>query len=155
MKSLFKKILGRIFNWLEVPGDLYLSGKYKYYRGSSVFPARNAHMLNIHPGISLHDALFNVWAPIIIEEGVGVAHQVMFITGGHKVGEFGSQSEVLPQGPILIKKNAWIGSRAIILGNVTIGTGSIIGAGSVVTKSVPNYEIWAGNPARLIRKLRL
>lgn len=111
-------------------------------------------MLNIHDQVSLHDTFFNVWAPITIEEGVSVAHQVMFLTGGHRINEFGVQGEVLPRGPIVVKRNAWIGSRAIILGNVTIGTGSIIGAGSVVTKSVPDYEMWAGNPARLVRKLR-
>jgi acetyltransferase-like isoleucine patch superfamily enzyme len=154
VKKIFKRILGKITNWIEAPGDLYLNERYKYNRGSSIFPARNAHMLDIHPQVSLHDVLFNVWAPITIEAGVGIAHQVMFLTGGHKIDEFGAKSEVIPRGPIVVKKNAWIGSRAIILGNVTIGRGSIIGAGSVVTKSVPDYEMWAGNPARLIRKLR-
>ena len=42
--------------------------------------------------------------------------------------------------------------RAIILSEVHIKTGAVIGAGSIVTKDVGPYEIWAGNPARLIRK---
>ena len=45
-----------------------------------------------------------------------------------------------------------IGSNATILGNITIGDGAMIGAGSVVTKNVPAGEIWAGNPARKMRK---
>lgn len=58
----------------------------------------------------------------------------------------------LPKSKLEIKDNVWIGARAIILGNVrTIGTGAIIGAGSVVTKPVPDYTIVAGNPARIIR----
>ena len=58
----------------------------------------------------------------------------------------------LPKSKLEIKDNVWIGARAIILGNVrTIGTGAIIGAGSVVTKPVPDYAIVAGNPARIIR----
>lgn len=41
---------------------------------------------------------------------------------------------------------------AIVMAGVEIGVGSVVGAGSVVTKDIPPYEIWAGNPARLIRK---
>lgn len=55
--------------------------------------------------------------------------------------------------PVLIKKNAFIGAFSIVLKGVTIGENSIVGAGSVVTKSVPDNEIWAGNPAKFIRKI--
>lgn len=55
--------------------------------------------------------------------------------------------------PVIIEHDAFIGARCLILKGVTIGAGSIIGAGSVVTRSVPAGEIWAGNPARFIRKI--
>ena len=55
--------------------------------------------------------------------------------------------------PVLIKNNAFIGAHSIILKGVTIGENSIIGAGSVVTKSVPDNQIWAGNPAKFIRNI--
>lgn len=55
--------------------------------------------------------------------------------------------------PIVIKDNAFIGAHSIILKGVTIGENSIIGAGSVVTKSVPDNQIWAGNPAKFIRNI--
>lgn len=48
--------------------------------------------------------------------------------------------------------DVWIGSRAIVKAGVKIGDGAVIGMGSVVTKDIPAYEIWAGNPARFIRK---
>ena len=54
--------------------------------------------------------------------------------------------------PVIIENDVFIGAHCIILKGVTIGEGSIIGAGSVVTKSVPAGEIWAGNPAHFIRK---
>ncbi len=54
---------------------------------------------------------------------------------------------------VTIGNNVWIGSRAIILKGVQIGTGSIIGAASVVTSDVPENVIFAGSPARLVQHL--
>lgn len=54
---------------------------------------------------------------------------------------------------MVIEDNVFIGARCIILKGVTIGENSIVGAGSVVTKSIPANEIWAGNPAKFIRKI--
>jgi acetyltransferase-like isoleucine patch superfamily enzyme len=57
--------------------------------------------------------------------------------------------------PINICSNVFIGARSIILKGVTIGEGAVIGAGSVVTHDVPSYTIYAGNPARFVKKLEL
>ena len=57
--------------------------------------------------------------------------------------------------PIHIKQGAFIGAHSIILKGVTIGKKSVVGAGSVVTHSIPDGEIWAGNPAKFIRKLEI
>ncbi|HEY8900000.1 MAG TPA: acyltransferase [Chthoniobacterales bacterium] len=61
--------------------------------------------------------------------------------------------EQRPRSPIVIKKGAWIGARVIVLKGVTIGEGAVIGAGSVVTKDVPDWTVAAGNPARVIREI--
>lgn len=53
---------------------------------------------------------------------------------------------------LIIEDDVWIGSNAIILGGVTIGRGSVIGAGTVVTKSVPPYSLVVGNPGKVIKK---
>jgi maltose O-acetyltransferase len=58
-----------------------------------------------------------------------------------------------PKGHIEIDDDVWIGRNVTILpGCKHIGTGSVIGACSVVTKNIPEYEIWAGNPAKMIKK---
>jgi acetyltransferase-like isoleucine patch superfamily enzyme len=54
---------------------------------------------------------------------------------------------------ISIGNNVSIGSNATILGNITIGENSLVGAGSVVTDDIPPSQIWAGNPAKMIRTL--
>lgn len=51
-----------------------------------------------------------------------------------------------------IGNDVWIGSNCLIKGGVKIGDGAVVGMGSVVTHDIPPYEIWAGNPAKLIRK---
>ena len=56
-------------------------------------------------------------------------------------------------GPVRIADKSWIGFNATILEGVTIGEGAIIGAESVVTKNIPPFTIWGGNPARFIREL--
>lgn len=54
-------------------------------------------------------------------------------------------------GKVIVFSDVWIGANAIIMSGVTIGVGSVVGAGSVVTHDIPPYEIWAGNPAKKIR----
>lgn len=53
----------------------------------------------------------------------------------------------------VVKKGASVGANATILAGTTIGENAMVGAGSVVTKDVPAGEVWAGNPARFLRKV--
>lgn len=58
-----------------------------------------------------------------------------------------------PSAPVIIEENVWLGARVIVLPGVTIGTGSVIGAGSVVARSIPSRSLAVGVPARVIRSL--
>ena len=62
--------------------------------------------------------------------------------------------EIHSKGPVFIGDNVWIGDKATILPNVTIGKGSIIAANAVVTKDVPEYSVVAGVPARIIKTIK-
>lgn len=63
------------------------------------------------------------------------------------------ERNVISKGPVIIEDNVWIGDKATILPGVRIGTGVIIAANAVVTKSVPAYTMVAGNPAHVVKKL--
>ena len=86
---------------------------------------------------------------IYIEDEAKIAMNVSLITNNHDFYD----REILTIKDIRIKKNAWIGSGAIILPGITIGENAIVGAGSVVTHDVPDNTVVAGNPARIIKEL--
>jgi len=97
------------------------------------------------------------------EASLSIGNYVVFgpsptiITGDHRtdvIGEFMyNVEEKSPESdlPVVIEDDVWMGARVIILKGVTIGRGSVIAAGSVVTKSFPPYSIIGGVPARLIK----
>jgi acetyltransferase-like isoleucine patch superfamily enzyme len=82
----------------------------------------------------------------LIAPGVFITDHNHNIRGIGRIAEQGCISA-----PVHIGDDVWIGASAIILPGVTIGNGSVVGAGAVVTKSIPSLEIWAGVPARCIR----
>lgn len=90
-----------------------------------------------------------VWDGITIEDNVFVGSNVTFT------------NDLFPRSKVhdvklyktLIKRGASIGANSTILGGVIIGENAMIGAGSVVTKDIPDNELWLGNPARFIRKI--
>lgn len=58
---------------------------------------------------------------------------------------------VTSKGGIVVENNVWVGANCVVLDGVTIGEGSVIGAGSIVTKSIPPYSIAVGNPCKVIK----
>ncbi len=95
------------------------------------------------------DCVFDTNFPedIIIEEGVRVTTGCVLLTHFMEPSD-GSYY----RGKIIIKKKAYLGCRTIVCKPVTIGENAIVGAGSVVTKDIPANEVWAGNPAKFIRR---
>lgn len=81
-----------------------------------------------------------------------VSTSPVFCKGRNCLRKNFSNEEFNPYITTKIGNDVWIGQAALIKSGVNIGDGAIIGMGSVVTKDIPPYEIWAGNPARLIRK---
>src|SRR4030042_1374990 len=95
---------------------------------------------------------------VTIEDEVFIGHNVTFINDKYPKATNGGKrlqtEEDWTVQPILVKWGASIGSGATILCNVEIGENAIVGANSLVTKNVPANSIVAGNPAKLIRRIK-
>ncbi len=89
---------------------------------------------------------------ITLEDNVFVGPNVQLITENHP--EQPDKRRNVYTKPILIKQGTWIGAGAIVLPGVTIGQNSIVAAGAIVTKDVPDNTIVAGTPARTIRNIK-
>lgn len=96
---------------------------------------------------------FNIRKRITVGNDCLIASGVRFIDGDHGTA-VGTPMRLQPatEGEIRIQDDVWIGVNAVILKGVTIGQGAIIGAGAVVTRSVPSLTIVGGIPAREIRR---
>ena len=92
-------------------------------------------------------------APVKIGSNTFIGPNVQIYTPEHPL-DYKTRNKGLEWAkPITIGENCWLGGSVIILAGVTIGNGSVIGAGSVVTKDIPKNSLTVGNPARVIRTI--
>ncbi|MBR7086069.1 MAG: sugar O-acetyltransferase [Prevotella sp.] len=89
---------------------------------------------------------------ITIEDDVFIGPQCVLATEYHP--ENPETRHSLLTKPIVVKRNAWLGANVTVLAGVTIGENTIVAAGSVVTKDVPDNMVVAGSPARVIREIK-
>ncbi|GAB2668109.1 sugar O-acetyltransferase [Flavihumibacter cheonanensis] len=99
------------------------------------------------------DCVFLDLGGITIEDNVMLAPRVSLLSEGHPVSP--AERHGLVPGKIHIRKNAWIGANATILPGVTIGENSIVAAGAVVNKDVPDNTVVAGIPAKVIKTIAI
>jgi acetyltransferase-like isoleucine patch superfamily enzyme len=92
-------------------------------------------------------------APVRIGHGVRIGHDVTLLTVNHAIGSESLRSGISEFQGIEIGNGTWIASRVTVLPNVRLGAGSVVAAGAVVTRDVPDNTLVAGVPARIIRTL--
>jgi len=155
------RALGCSTSQLDVSGPCVIHGGGKFIVGKNVSIRATPRLpveLYCAPGatITLHDNCFlnqGTHIACVREVSIGedslIADQAMIMdTDFHAVGDAETMSA-----PIVIERGAWLGARAIILKGVTIGEGTIVGAGAVVARSIPSRAIAVGNPAQVVRTL--
>ena len=111
-----------------------------------------ADHLRVGNAVSIN-AFVHIWAQggVTIGDSTLIASHVAITSLTHGTTAK-TYSESLVSKPVVIGSNVWIGSHAVVLPGITIGNGAIVGAGSVVTRDVPDGDIVAGVPAVSIRK---
>lgn len=141
------------------------SRKIRQFCAKLILGERCGDWVNIEPGVHFGDDVKigfgsgvgkngTVANGVTIGQYVMIGQEVLMITSNHRFDRLdipmGHQG-MAEMKPIVIGDDVWIGARVTILPGVHIGNGCVIGAGSVVTKNIPDYEIWGGNPAHYIR----
>jgi maltose O-acetyltransferase len=91
--------------------------------------------------------------PVTIGDRVQIASAVQFLAADHPL-DVETRASGLENGrPIAVEDDAWIGGGAVLCPGVTVGRGSVVGAGSVVTRDIPPGVVAVGNPCRVLRDL--
>jgi len=91
-------------------------------------------------------------APLIIGNHTSLASEVMIYNDEHNINSPNYENSF---GPVTIGDYVFVGPRAIILPGVRIGKGAVVAAGAVVTKDIPDFEVWGGIPAQKISDRKL
>ena len=107
--------------------------------------------------VGSHSNIRAAGGEVFIGSNAKIGQHVSLIASNHTISESSKVNNILwdeTKTGIFIGQNVWIGAGVIILPGCKIGDNSVIGAGSVVTKCVPSYEMWGGVPARKIRSIR-
>ena len=138
LQAVVKELLGKCENaWINPP--FYCDYGFNIEVGRNLFINYNCTILDV--------------AKVNIGDNVLIAPNVSIYTAGHPLHADTRKTGYEYGIPVTIGDNVWIGGNSIIMPGVTVGCNSVIGAGSVVTKDVPDWTVVAGNPARVIRKI--
>lgn len=145
---------------LIVADNVVLNSKNKGYHINMHSPVkliadRSDAIIKIGRNTRIHGTCIHAFKQILIGENCLIAANCQIMDGnGHDLSFDNVKNRINTTGnasPVNIENNVWIGANCIIMPGVTIGEGSIIAAGSVVTKSVPTMCIAGGNPAKVIK----
>lgn len=113
---------------------------------------RTKEILEIDSGVSINRNTV-IRGKVHIGCNCSIAPNCMIVGTNHRFTDL--ELDIKDQGNTIkgieIKSNVWIGANSVILDGVTIGTGTVIGAGSIVTKDIPPYSVAVGNPCRVIK----
>ncbi len=114
--------------------------------------------ISIGKRVSINDNVFiNGAGGFEIMDDSGIAYGSAVISEDHEISDPDIPVKEQPKLPakVTIERNVWVAANCTILKGVTLGEGSVVAAGSVVTRSVPPYSIVGGNPARVIRRRKV
>ena len=137
--ELIKKILGKTGNNVRIEANFYCDYGYNIFVGDNFYMNHNCIILD--------------GAKVEFGDNVFVGPNCGFYTAGHPI-EIDLRNKGLEYAkPIKVGNNVWFGGNVVVLPGVTIGNNVTIGAGSVVTKDIPDNSIAYGNPCKKVRDI--
>lgn len=134
---------------LRKHGQLQVSGNFKIFSGAKIFINQDA-MLTLGSGYINNYFTLHCFGKITIGEDVAIADNVTIRDSDNHV--IASSPNYQMTKPVTVGNHVWIGMNATILKGVNIGDGSIVAAGSIVTRDIPARCLAAGVPARVIKE---
>jgi acetyltransferase-like isoleucine patch superfamily enzyme len=139
VRALFSELIGKKVDdsFVLIP-PFYTTGGVEISVGRNVFVNQNCTFYDL--------------GGLDIADDVMIGPNVTIVTSGHPIEPSQRRASVIAK-PIVIERNVWIAAGATIIGGVTIGENSVVAAGSVVTKDVPQNTLVGGNPARVLRSI--
>ena len=137
--KIIKDILGKTGKFINIEPPFYCDYGYNIEIGENFFANYNFTVLDV--------------GKVKIGENVQIAPNVSIYTAGHPLHPDSRNSGYEYGIDITLGDNVWIGGNTCIMPGVTVGNNVVIGAGSVVTKDLPDDVIAVGNPCRVVRKI--
>ena len=138
-EALLRQILGHAGQNLTIEPDFQCDYGYNISVGENFYANHNCVILDP--------------APVTFGDNVFIGPNCGFYTAAHPLAAAERNRGIETARPIAVGNNVWIGGNVCVLPGVSIGSNSVIGAGSVVTKDIPENVIAVGNPCRVVRKL--
>lgn len=137
--ALIKHIVGKVKDNFVIESSFWCDYGYNIVLGENFYANHNLVILDC--------------AKVTFGDNVFIGPNCGFYTAGHPVGVKERNEGLEYARPITVGNNVWLGGNVVVLPGVSIGNNSIIGAGSVVTKDIPDNVIAVGNPCKVIRKI--
>ena len=136
--ELLTELFGTVGNGISVEHNFHCDLGYNIHVGENFYAGYNCTILDM--------------AEVRIGDNCLIAPNVGLYAAGHNINPVNRHKTGFAK-PITIGNNVWIGGHCVIVGGIKIGDNSIIAAGSIVTKDVPENAIFAGNPAKKIKDI--
>jgi acetyltransferase-like isoleucine patch superfamily enzyme len=151
LRSTMRSLCGRKFKAFHETAD-FRPGAYAVGCSRISLGAR----VVVRPGCMFFGESETLEESIVIENDVMLGSGVHIYINNHRFDRLDVpliDQGYYPDAPVVLKKGCWVGANSILLPGVTIGENAVVGAGSVVTRSIGNGVVAVGSPAREIRRI--
>lgn len=137
--AILRELLGHLGEGSAIRPPLYCDYGQYISIGKGTFVNMGAVLLDV--------------APITIGDDCQIGPNVQFLTPTHPLDPEPRRQKWEAAKPIMIGNNVWLGGGVIVLPGITIGDNTVVGAGAIVTRNLPENVVAVGNPARIVRSL--